>query len=471
MDDLFVIDTQGSKTDNVPTTETSREFTVVTASNQPRPKQRKQRARVITDNISDDRSNTTQRSTPSRQPRKQKGRPMAGLDQKFLALNVSDSSGGKKKNAKKRNKKQKDTREPYVNRYQPPPRLSGRKDWIADAKDSIADYVSNLGVEGISNLMKQTLAMSSFATRELGSASADVVLPTSAAASDGSGSDHPSDNEFDYDDPYAFDDDIADAVLQGSGVQTHIGSDSDGQPDDDDSEVFEMLPNPDKQAKKAARQKQKYRESVKRERQVQQTIVNKHQVMYAKGDKPTAGFDPRTVVQRLESLARDADVDTIWLQPLNTFERRIVHILANEYNIKSNSKGSKTNRMPVLTRTAKTCRPKTMKRINKLLLLWDEGGLIPEYWSGGTRASWDRTVPKAKKGNGRSGRGSGSGSATPRQNKMVGEGAPAVGEANIGHQMLKQMGWAPGQGLGAGEEGRATPVDVMIRSGRQGLGA
>ncbi|ORX67038.1 G-patch-domain-containing protein, partial [Linderina pennispora] len=150
------------------------------------------------------------------------------------------------------------------------------------------------------------------------------------------------------------------------------------------------------------------------------------------------------------------------LQPLNTFERRIVHILASEFNVKSKSKGGKSNRMPVLTRTKNTCRPKNMKRINKLLLLWDEGGLIPEYWSGGRKASWDR-APNPRKGK--------SGSATPTKKKLVGEGAPVVGESNIGHQMLKQMGWAPGQGLGAGEEGRATPVDVMIRTGRQGLGA
>ncbi|KAJ1953756.1 squalene synthetase-like protein [Linderina pennispora] len=452
MDDLFVIDTQGSKPVDVATTEASREFTVVSASNQPRPKQRKQRARVITDNVTGGRSNnSTGQKTPTQKKPSKKGPAMAGLDQRFLALDVSDSSSSSKKSKKRGKNKKNNSDEPYINRNRPPPRLSSRKDWIADTKDSINDYIGNLGNSGIAQLMEQTLAMPKFASRDLGNAT-DVVIP----ASD-SGSDHPSDNEFAYDDPYAFDDDVADAILQGSGMQTQADSESDEIPDDLD---LEMLPGPaSKKAKDSARQNKNYREKTKRERRAANTP---HQVAYGKGEKPTRGFDPRTVLQRLEALTRDADVDTIWLQPLNTFERRIVHILASEFNVKSKSKGGKSNRMPVLTRTNKTCRPRNMKRINKLLLLWDEGGLIPEYWSGGRKASWDRT-PNPRKGK--------SGSATPTKKKMVGEGAPAVSESNIGHQMLKQMGWAPGQGLGAGEEGRATPVDVMIRTGRQGLGA
>ncbi|KAJ2565518.1 squalene synthetase-like protein, partial [Coemansia sp. RSA 1836] len=76
------------------------------------------------------------------------------------------------------------------------------------------------------------------------------------------------------------------------------------------------------------------------------------------------------------------------------------------------------------------------------------------------------------KGNNK-GRGGGGGfGLQPRMDgKMVAENAPEVGSSNIGHKMLQQMGWQPGQGLGVKEEGRATPVDVMIRTERRGLGA
>lgn len=56
--------------------------------------------------------------------------------------------------------------------------------------------------------------------------------------------------------------------------------------------------------------------------------------------------------------------------------------------------------------------------------------------------------------------------------KMVAENAPEAGAGNVGHKMLTQMGWQPGQGLGATEQqGISAPVYAMIRAGRRGLGA
>ncbi|KAI8320221.1 G-patch-domain-containing protein, partial [Martensiomyces pterosporus] len=162
------------------------------------------------------------------------------------------------------------------------------------------------------------------------------------------------------------------------------------------------------------------------------------------------------------------------LQPMNTYERRIVHILAKEYGINSKSHGNGSNRSTILTPTPSTCKPRNTKRIDKLLLLFDEGGLIPQQWCGGPTPKEGRGAGAGKKAGraGKAGKAGKSGSSSSQSGKkMVAEDAPAVGASNIGHQMLTQMGWAPGQGLGANQEGRSTPVDVMIRSGRQGLGA
>ncbi|KAJ2826882.1 squalene synthetase-like protein, partial [Coemansia sp. 'formosensis'] len=202
---------------------------------------------------------------------------------------------------------------------------------------------------------------------------------------------------------------------------------------------------------------------------------------------PTPGFNPRTIIKRLDMLALADDMGSIWLQPMNKYERQVVHILAREYHIKSKSHGSGVKRTPVLTQTPNSCKPTNSRRINRVLMLHDQGGLIPEQWSGPAvhGGSWDNKGPKGSKGKNGNGKGKGrqqgkgnrggrGGDFKPQpqmDGKMVAENAPEVGSSNIGHKMLQQMGWQPGQGLGAKEEGRATPVDVMIRAGRRGLGA
>jgi hypothetical protein len=53
---------------------------------------------------------------------------------------------------------------------------------------------------------------------------------------------------------------------------------------------------------------------------------------------------------------------------------------------------------------------------------------------------------------------------------LVGDAAPPLSEKNIGNQMLKTMGWAPGQGLGPSCSGIREPVKAFKRPGRLGLG-
>ena len=45
-----------------------------------------------------------------------------------------------------------------------------------------------------------------------------------------------------------------------------------------------------------------------------------------------------------------------------------------------------------------------------------------------------------------------------------------IPDTNIGNRMLQQMGWSPGQGLGADSKGIKTPVMASQRPRRQGLG-
>lgn len=60
--------------------------------------------------------------------------------------------------------------------------------------------------------------------------------------------------------------------------------------------------------------------------------------------------------------------------------------------------------------------------------------------------------------------------AAPRISGLVGDNAAPLNEKNIGNQILQNMGWTPGQGLGPSCSGIREPVKAFKRSGRQGLG-
>lgn len=52
----------------------------------------------------------------------------------------------------------------------------------------------------------------------------------------------------------------------------------------------------------------------------------------------------------------------------------------------------------------------------------------------------------------------------------MGHDAPPIPESNIGNQILQNMGWTPGSGLGAEGDGRQDPVIAFLHRGRRGLG-
>lgn len=52
----------------------------------------------------------------------------------------------------------------------------------------------------------------------------------------------------------------------------------------------------------------------------------------------------------------------------------------------------------------------------------------------------------------------------------VGQNAAPIPEDNKGQQMLRNMGWTPGMGLGPSESGITTPIMSYVRPKRKGLG-
>lgn len=54
--------------------------------------------------------------------------------------------------------------------------------------------------------------------------------------------------------------------------------------------------------------------------------------------------------------------------------------------------------------------------------------------------------------------------------RVVGAGAAHIPESNVGHAMLKKLGWESG-GLGKDEQGISQPIAAVIKAGRGGLGS
>lgn len=54
--------------------------------------------------------------------------------------------------------------------------------------------------------------------------------------------------------------------------------------------------------------------------------------------------------------------------------------------------------------------------------------------------------------------------------RLVGAGAAHIPESNIGHAMLRKLGWNSG-GLGKEQQGISHPIEAVIKSGRKGLGS
>ena len=53
---------------------------------------------------------------------------------------------------------------------------------------------------------------------------------------------------------------------------------------------------------------------------------------------------------------------------------------------------------------------------------------------------------------------------------LVGQGIPPLSESNLGNQMLRNMGWTPGTGLGIRGNGIQDPVRAELRPKKSGLG-
>lgn len=136
-------------------------------------------------------------------------------------------------------------------------------------------------------------------------------------------------------------------------------------------------------------------------------------------------------------------------------DRKIVHELANAFNLKSKSAGNGNSRFPVLYRTSRTLR-------------------YTNHAFDSVEARLKRRFLPRMDVNGRSGRvggGANNAAVSYRDGDVVGASAPVLGIENKGRAMLEKMGWSSGTALGAlNNKGILEPVSHVVKTTKAGLG-
>jgi hypothetical protein len=144
------------------------------------------------------------------------------------------------------------------------------------------------------------------------------------------------------------------------------------------------------------------------------------------------------------------------LPPMDKADRKVVHELANAFNLKSKSAGKGTKRFPVLYRTSRTSvyvestfdavEARLTKRFLPRMDLRGKNPIRTPQRSGGAGVSY-------------------------RDGDIVGGSAPELGVENKGRAMLEKMGWSTGTALGAlNNKGILQPVSHVVKTTKAGLG-
>ncbi|TRX88561.1 hypothetical protein FHL15_010512 [Xylaria flabelliformis] len=155
------------------------------------------------------------------------------------------------------------------------------------------------------------------------------------------------------------------------------------------------------------------------------------------------------------------------LPPFDKDARKIVHTIANAFNIKSKSAGSGTGRYPVLYR-AKATRPydEVMfeQAFSRVRRTWFARVDVDEKVMHQARILKRTEVRTGKSRTGKS-------SIVLREGDVVGQHASEIGVENKGRAMLEKMGWTKGMSLGTVEtRGIIVPLTHVIKKTKAGLG-
>jgi len=214
--------------------------------------------------------------------------------------------------------------------------------------------------------------------------------------------------------------------------------------------AYDPFPNTHGHAKKTKKSKKQRKQETRERRAALKALADDD-------DVPAATAPPDSFAQINEWIVRflsDPAHTTLTLPPMRKRDRAMVHNMADAYALKSKSRGQGQARRPILFKTSRTGTNVDHKRVSRLVRT--PFGTIDDD-------TFDH------RGLGRSGRVRIDVAPRHREGAQVGGGAKQIAEDNIGHQLLRSMGWTSGEGLGQ-SKGRAEPVLATVKMTRSGLG-
>lgn len=180
------------------------------------------------------------------------------------------------------------------------------------------------------------------------------------------------------------------------------------------------------------------------------------------GTKYPLGMNMRQVHDELRDFLQDEDLEQRAFPPMDKKDRAALHNICNALNLKSRSQGVGKNRFPVLSKTFRTGDYSEDVFVN--IVQASTRGFL----SNPSKAK--KFGKHASKGGPGRGGGFSKDAVTVRNGEIVGGSAPAISHTSFGAKLMGKMGWSSGMGLGKDNEGRAEPVQQIMRTGTAGLG-
>lgn len=180
------------------------------------------------------------------------------------------------------------------------------------------------------------------------------------------------------------------------------------------------------------------------------------------------GMDMDQVKAELRIFLLNDDREALALAPMNSPQRRQVHILAKALNLKSHSQGKGDTRFPILAKTPFSGRYDE-DNIGEIDALLSMRKFSSRQWG----VKKERPGPRPSGGGARRNGGGGgvASGATYMDGDVVGASAPELGTENKGRAMLEKMGWSSGMGIGkVGNKGSVEVIKHVVKNSKAGLG-
>lgn len=188
------------------------------------------------------------------------------------------------------------------------------------------------------------------------------------------------------------------------------------------------------------------------------------------------GFNIHSVHDQIREfiIAGPRQSSDLSFSPMDKKDRVAVHLLAESYGLKSQSRGKGVKRFPILSRTTQTTvllGPREEAKIENILAVASGRQKAAMMGKGGKQKGLWKALQGMDAPSSDFKRGDKVKSTKNREGEVVGGRADHLSHDNVGYQLLARMGWNHGQSMGAtGKDGIAVPLAATIKTTRRGLG-